>query len=313
MIFKTMKEYDDKIKELNEKIDRYNQFVKTHPERGGVKGNIKTLKFIRQELITEKNKLVSINKEEWHFHLQGTQIKNHSVYSETLIKFIQKVVELNYTIIRSLKEGPEVRGKFSKEFKDDFGLYIRPFSLGSFDVVFEPNNSVDNQTLFKSTWNKEAFDKLFELMECGDDLDKIHTISTTLGTSSIVKYKEFLNLVSSKKLDIVIEEKGFKNHRFVLKNDDAKEIYNSIKGFDENNSEELELTGTLVAADLVKFRFGFISDSDERIDGKFPEGLKKDIKNKYGELCTLHLRKINKYNSKSGDYKDSWELIEFLD
>ena len=40
----------DDLFELDEKIKKYEEYVKEHPERLGVKGNIKTLKYVRKVL-----------------------------------------------------------------------------------------------------------------------------------------------------------------------------------------------------------------------------------------------------------------------
>ena len=39
-----------KIKEIDEKIKKYEKYVKEHPERLGMKGNIKTLKYVKEVL-----------------------------------------------------------------------------------------------------------------------------------------------------------------------------------------------------------------------------------------------------------------------
>ena len=43
------------IKEIDEKIKKYEEYVNEHPERLGVKGNIKTLKYVK-EVLSKKDR-----------------------------------------------------------------------------------------------------------------------------------------------------------------------------------------------------------------------------------------------------------------
>lgn len=321
MRFKTIDEYDKYINDLNSKLFKFKKFVDEHPEKIGVQGNYNAIKYVRDELIEEREMFIKNHEEflsengfeQLNLHFSGEVIKNHSMPSLILIPLIQKITDLNYALVRSLKEGPTSMGKFSQDFKYDFGLNVKPFGVGSFNIIFEPQIFANNQTTLEDTWNKKAFDKLFEILNCEDDIDKLSNVHDSIGTYSIVKYREFLNVLYSKELDVTFEEKGRGNAKFILKSENAKKIYNSLNGFDDNDSEELLIKGVLVAVDSGKFRFGFeISDSNERIDGKYDESLDELVSNNFKNLCKLKLIKTNRFNSSSGESKDYWELIDIL-
>ena len=221
------------------------------------------------------------------------------------------ITDLNYSLIRSLKEGPDVEGKISQDFKDDFCLNVKAFNTGSFNLILEPKSFSDNQTSINDTWNKKAFDKLFEMFKCGEDSDKLNIIHESVGTYSMVKYRELLKIIHSKELEVTFEEKGIGSSKFILGKDNAKNIYNSLKGFDEDNSEEVIKKGVLVAVDSGRFRFGFeFSDSGERIDGKYDKSLDDLVSSNFKKLCEITLIKTKKLNSRSGESRDKWELID---
>lgn len=321
MRFKTIDEYDEHIDELNRKLFKFKSYVEDHPEKIGVQGNYKAIKDVRDELIEERELLKMKHEtflkengfEEWNLHFSGNAIKNHSMPSTILIPIIQKITDLNYALVRSLKEGPAAEGKFSQEFKDDYCLNIKPFAVGSFNLIFEPKIFSDNQTTFDDSWNKQAFDKLFEILNCGDNQDKLMDIHESIGTYCIVKYRELLNIIYSKELDVVFEEKGRGNSKFTLKKGHAKNIYNSLNGFDDDVIETVIKSGVLVAVDTGRFKFGLeLSDSDERIDGKYEESLDDLVSNNFKKLCNVKLHKIKRFNSRSGESKDYWELIDIL-
>ena len=57
MRFQTLSEYDDEIKKIDKMIDNWEEYIKTHPEEIGVHTNCEGLKYIRNELKKEKDKL----------------------------------------------------------------------------------------------------------------------------------------------------------------------------------------------------------------------------------------------------------------
>lgn len=314
MIFKTIEDYDDKINEINQKINKYSEYVKLHPEKVGVKGNIKTLTHVRDELIKEKDQsLQLIPTEELNVNIEGKIVKNHSLPSTILLPILHNIIDLNYALVRALKEGPNAVGKISQEFKDEFCLNIKPFGVGSFNIIFEPSIFSDKQTLFKNTLNKKAFDLFFKILKCENDLNKLSEIHEDIGTYSIVKYRELLKNIYSKELDVTFEEKSKNSYKFFLGNNEAKNIYNSLKGIDEDTSEKVIKKGILVAVDSGRYRFGFeLLDPQERIDGKYDESLDDLVSDNFKNLCTLSLLKTNKLNSRSGESKDYWELLDIL-
>ena len=109
-------------------------------------------------MVKERNQAMGlIQKDELNIHLDGKIIKNHSLPSDVLIHIIQKVTELNYALIRSIKEGPEAAGKYAQDFKQEHCLNVKPFGIGSFNIIFEPNLFSDDQSNFKDTLNEKAF------------------------------------------------------------------------------------------------------------------------------------------------------------
>ena len=57
MRFKTLSEYDDKIKKIDTMIDNWEKYIKAPPEEIGVHTNCECLKYIRNELKKERDNL----------------------------------------------------------------------------------------------------------------------------------------------------------------------------------------------------------------------------------------------------------------
>lgn len=57
MRFKTLSEYDDEIKKIDEILDKFKEHIEKCPEDIGSKTNYLSLKYIRDELKKERGKL----------------------------------------------------------------------------------------------------------------------------------------------------------------------------------------------------------------------------------------------------------------
>ena len=57
--FKTIEEYDMHIKDIENKLVEFKNFVNNHPEKLGVQNNYKLLITLRDELKNEKSKFIS--------------------------------------------------------------------------------------------------------------------------------------------------------------------------------------------------------------------------------------------------------------
>lgn len=60
MRFRTVDEYDGEIKDIERMLDELLDYVNNHPEKIGVQGNYELLKYIRDELKKERDKLRGI-------------------------------------------------------------------------------------------------------------------------------------------------------------------------------------------------------------------------------------------------------------
>lgn len=62
MGLKTISEYDDEIKKIDEILHNFKEYIKECPEDSGTKTNYMGLKYIRDELKKERDKLEEKNK-----------------------------------------------------------------------------------------------------------------------------------------------------------------------------------------------------------------------------------------------------------
>lgn len=57
MGLKTIYEYDDEIKKIDEILDNFKEYINNYPQEMGIKPTYISMKYLREELIKEKDKL----------------------------------------------------------------------------------------------------------------------------------------------------------------------------------------------------------------------------------------------------------------
>ena len=57
MRYNTLSEYDEEIKRIDEILDNFNEYINNYPQEMGIKPTYISMKYLREELIKEKDKL----------------------------------------------------------------------------------------------------------------------------------------------------------------------------------------------------------------------------------------------------------------
>lgn len=322
MIFKTIDEYNDKINEINDKIKEYNNFIEEHPEREGVKGNIKTLEFVRDELIVERDKLLPVvKKEEIQLHVSGDIIKDHSIPSSVLIKLIETYEDFIITAAGALKFGVDRMDRYiDGNFKRELGYNIKPFAQGSFLITFSPKLFEDNQTSLVHSLNKQSFDKLCDVINCGEDMDSLMEQSQFIGTASIIKYKNFMKILSNNKLNVTFNEHNLLKPAIDIKYEKASKIYKSLNDLDKDHTETslIELSGLMYYINTDNKQFGIrFFDEDikkiRKITVNFRESFKSVLKSNLESEIKILVEKTVKNNISKEKSEPVFVLIKLID
>ena len=317
MRFKTIEEYDKHINDLNHDLKKFKKYVEAHPEKIGVQGNYNALKYLREELVIERNQFKNIIcDEEFNIHISGEDIKNHSISSSLLIEFIKKYEDLNLFIAGALKFGKDRINKINTKFRYDFGFNVKPFSVGSFVITFTPKVYEDNQTTLTHSLNKQSFDKLCEFISYGENLDELKKQSEILGIAPIIKYRELLGVISKSKIEVSMNDK--RNNKSSISSNKAKQIYNSLKELKEEDieTEDIKIEGNLysINTDVKTCGIKYIDKSSKKTKKlpsvKFNEALKESVKNNLERDVYVNLKKT--ITRTIDDEKVVYDLVEIL-
>lgn len=317
MYFNSIEEYDKEIKDIENKIKKYEKYVENHPERLGMKGNISTLKYIKDVLINDRNQLSICKNEEINFHISGDLIKNHSIPSSVLIEIINSFEDLIINLEGSIRFGPKkIKERLDNTFKEELGFNIKPFSEGSFVITFSPKTSSDNQTMFYPSLNKKSFEKLCEIINLNDNYNKVLEQSEIIGFSSIIKYKDFINIISKNKLDVKIYDNMWDKSEVSINHVNAKNIYESLKNieFDNIKTTDMQVSGQLYYINSDTKQCGIkikdeTSNKIKKLTINFNEEFKLEIKDKLYSNIKVDLKKNTEYDYDGEIIKERYELI----
>lgn len=104
MRFKTLSEYDDEIKKIDEILDNFKEYIENHPKDVGVKTNRMSLMYIREELKKERYKMSICGEEirrlESELEDCNADMELYKKKSNNIIKFLNNLYESideNYT------------------------------------------------------------------------------------------------------------------------------------------------------------------------------------------------------------------------
>ena len=313
---------EHEISNVEDEIKYVADYLDEHPDDFAVQLNLSNLQSRLNELKLELSLIHDnfgemIANEDINLHISGKIIKNNSIYAPLLIKIIEVYEDITLNISAALRYGVDKMEKYiNADFKRTHGHFIKT-SPGSFKITFSPIVHEDNQTTLIPSLNKLSFEKLCELIEYEDNIEKILQQIDVIGASSISKYKKFIEVLDKNELDISMDDGNSENPKINIGPEKAKNIYNCLKSFEEEKVkiETIEKEGILYYINTDNKKCGikvFDEDLGKQIkfsSVNFREGLKLKVKDKVDSEVRVILEKTTKINTVDENTKPIYDLI----
>ena len=191
MIFSTIERYNEELKDMQQELDETNEYLKKHPEKHGTKGNYETLKYL-YGLFSEDR--INFIKDTNDFNLRLLD-KNEA--SMPLIRFnnlSNKFNDITNFTIGILEN--------NNNYKEE--LNVKSISKGSYKITFEFPNPTEDDVLRKSP-RKRGLMKIFDFINCGDDLEKLKKEAGPDGQEALIAYKKFLEEIVKNEADFTLD------------------------------------------------------------------------------------------------------------
>ena len=152
-------------------------------------------------------------------------------------------------------------------------------------------------------------------MNCEDHSEQIKQEIKSLGPRTIIRYKDLLNTIYKTKSNIKfydsIKPPGFETK--IITHDLAKRIIDIIVREEAIPPQEDSFSGTLKGLSLIKYRFQFVIDSGEIIEGDFDPSLSDAVKNNLDKAAIARFKIRTKQNEMTEELDSDYILLGFED
>ncbi len=312
------------ILKIKNEIETLEEYLKEHPEDLGVQLSLSNQKCRLDEMEFELS-LIHENggafiKEDVNLHFTGKFVKKNSIFAPILVKIIETYEDMITVFSAAIEYGVN---NMEKHLDGDFikgNSHFIKTSPGSFMITFSPVVHEDNQSTLKPSLNKLSFEKLCELINYDDDVDEIIKQVDVIGSSAILKYKKFIEILDKNELNMDIHEGDIEEPLISVDYKKAHNIYHSLNSFKEDKikTEQIEKEGVLYYINTDNRKCG-IKFFDEDL-GKtrkissinFREGLKLKVKENVDSEVKVVLDKTTKTNLGDEKTKPIFDLVEIL-
>lgn len=213
------------------------------------------LKKIQEDAISERREIIDISLEPMDSHIH-----------EIDVMLLSKVLENTQNVINLIGHNKGINGKIPKTVREKNKLNATGNYAASFGIRLKSNELADimNQSIVQR--NIGIF---LDIIEAKDDLKRLHEILNSLNPSVSIYYMKLLRYLINDNIGIKIQT-AFPNRqcRNITLNKD--EIQRSLKVLEEDFKEvvrNVTIFGSVIAIDVDRKSFGFISNDDEKIRG----------------------------------------------
>ncbi|WP_406534348.1 hypothetical protein [Methanobrevibacter sp.] len=196
MKFETIEDYDDYLNGILKDLEEIEEYLKEHPESQGTKGNYETIKYVYD--IYENNRLEFIKTlSEINLNLYGNEMNNplslNNMYS--LGKKFNNTKNSTMTLLESNYIATE-------------DLLIDNISKGSYNIKFLFPNPTE-EDVKRTSLRKKGLLKIFDFINCGDNIEKLKNEAGPNGKEALKNYKEFIYELIKNKANFTLDtEKG---------------------------------------------------------------------------------------------------------
>nr|WP_295163166.1 hypothetical protein [uncultured Methanobrevibacter sp.] len=192
MKFKTIEDYDEYLNEIKQDLDEIDEYLKEHPESIGTKGNYETIKYVYD--IYKNNRCKFIQKlNEINLKLEG--------------KTLNKPLSLNNMYSLSLKFNTAKNSTINlidMNFTTPEDLLIEKISKGSYNITFSFPNPTE-EDVKRTSSRKKGLMKIFDFINCGENIEKLKKEAGPNGNEALIKYKEFICEIIKNNADFTLD------------------------------------------------------------------------------------------------------------
>ena len=300
----------EELSDLQDLIRENEKLILKYQNRFSLKLGLQNLKDREEHLLLElEDSMARFQMDTFYFVLDGDVVDNHRVSLSFFGDLMSTLQEIISSIAQSTIAKPTMKGTIQKSILDASKLDLVATAPSSFKVVLSSHEPQLNDSIAKI-----SFQRFHNLIECQDNKHTLKEVSEQLGKRTLLKYKNFVELIYKNNAYVKLYEKTAPEEFNVseISSNLARRIYDVIIEVENFPDETVIFEGVLKGISLVRYNFEFlIKDSDELITGKFENILIDEVKNRL-DMPTIAKFNVNTTLSDiTEDEKKEWNLISF--
>lgn len=213
MKFETLEDYEKELKDIEKTLKEMEEYLEKHPEKLGTQGNHDTLKYVYNILQNDKIRFIEeMNK-------ITLQLKGDSINEGIGI--------INFTTLtNNFYETEKLTTKLLDSNFEKGELLISEISEGSLNITFAFTNPSE-EDVKRISPRKKGLIKIFDLINCGEDIEKLKEEAGSNGEELLPTYKGFLTEIIKNNADFTLStEKGILKAGLTL--DECKNICENL-------------------------------------------------------------------------------------
>lgn len=191
-MFKTLEAYDNELSKMKTELNETKEYIEKHPEKLGTKGNYETLKFLYD--LFNKDKLEFIKEvNNLNLKLNGN-LPNNSLSIKEFNKLSNNFNDTTNSGISLLEDN----------FNSNEEYLVKNISEGSYNITFAFENPTE-EDVKRTSPRKRGLMKIFDFINCGDDIEKLKKEAGPNGREALLSYKNFLEVIVKLNADFTLD------------------------------------------------------------------------------------------------------------
>lgn len=277
--------------------------------------NLDYLKERENELINE------LNNSNEHYNMDSfiVVINEKNPPLKDVLEVSNSFQELLYPLAKAEKDPVKRNAQIPIDLKNSVTLGLNKALAGSLRLYLKTDPlKTDPQKKFV-TKLQTAITNLNKLIECGKDEKLLKEQTKKLGTQSIDKYKNFLEVLSKKEFDIILFDKDPQNEKFSknlktqkITQEFAESTYQVITKTEKPKTEIINLEGELGLIDMFSKTFKIKDSNNKKVQVKFAEHFTEQIKRRLETTVKVEVEVTKIYHELEDKMEKEMKLIKFI-
>ena len=302
---------DKKIRSTEEELERIKNTldpssVEYHFLTSILNERLNELKKHKQELQD------TIQSEKLTLVISGKGVEKGSISARVLAAVLNGLQSIADSIANALGNEPTEKGKIPSDILRQSDLIVVNTFPGSFGIELE--GKIEYSNLFDDPLLTQTLSRLFGLLSSGTDADKIMESIADLGPRTLSHYKQWIKTMAEQEVSVHCEWKSRYAERYFWSIDTSTlpTLLETLDTIREEDSTEIELSGSLTGMNIRKETFEFMDDEGNIITGRSKNELLRNHRDLIGEKSRFKFIKTTTRNVSTGKEKISWFLFEVI-